>query len=302
MTSPWGPPPTAPPRPTRHAGPPVGTVHAAPPPVVAAVPDRRPWWGLGDVLLGGALAVLASFVVGVAAMFVVAEPGDVFDRAEALGTDPAVLGLGLLAQQSAQAAWPVLVARWKGFGVVRDFRWQFKWRDLLIGPLAAVVAVALASLGGETVRRLLDVADEDATNTEILTDFEGSGWFWVFVFAVSIGAPIAEELFFRGLTLRAFQKRWGLTAGLFGSTVVFTLPHYSGGGWGGAAVIFTAIGIVGLVLGVLTIQTGRLGPAIIAHMVFNSFTVVALIADDAAMGPAATLRHLAGPVGTLLGS
>ncbi|MGH1505604.1 MAG: lysostaphin resistance A-like protein [Acidimicrobiales bacterium] len=302
MTTPWGPPPTAPPRPGRPSGPPTGVVHAAPPPMVAAPVDRRPWWGLGDVVIGAVLAVVASFVIATVVGLALADFDDGVDQIEALGSDPAVLALGLLAQQATQAAWPVIVARWKGFGVVRDFRWQFKWRDLLIGPLGAVVAIGLATVAAETVSRLLDVSDDDATNTEILTDFEGTPWFWVFVFAVAIGAPIAEELFFRGLTLRAIQKRWGLSAALFGSTIIFTVPHYSGGGWGGAAVIFTAIGVVGLVFGVLAIQTGRLGPAVIAHVVFNSFTVVVLIADDSAMGSAASLRLLAGPVLSRLGS
>lgn len=286
---PWGPAPSAPPRPDAPVGPPVGVVHAAPPPTPFAPVDRRPWWGLGDVVFGAVISLLLATIGNLIGIFAIVDLSELGDRFSEVATDPAVIALGLLAQQAGQAGWPVLVARWKGFGVVRDFRWQFRWYDLLIGPVAAAIAIGLSGLAANTLTELLDVASDDATNTEILTDFEETPWFWVFVFAVTIGAPIAEELFFRGLTLRAFQKRWGLTAALVGSTVVFTLPHYSGGGWGGAAVIFTAIGIVGLVLGVLAIQTGRLGPSIVAHMVFNSFTVLVLFVDDAAMTRAGSL-------------
>ena len=108
MTTPWGPPPTAPPRPGRPSGPPTGVVHAAPPPMVAAPVDRRPWWGLGDVVIGAVLAVLASLVVGTVVGLALADFDDGLDQIEALGTDPAVLALGLLAQQATQAAWPVI--------------------------------------------------------------------------------------------------------------------------------------------------------------------------------------------------
>ena len=93
-----------------------------------------------------------------------------------------------------------------------------------------------------------------------------------------LGAPISEELFFRGLVLRSVEKRFGATIGVAASTVAFVLPHYTYVAWRETLVIFVAIGIVGLALGLVVQRTGRLGPAIIAHMVFNSVAVLATLA------------------------
>src|SRR5207248_894152 len=84
-----------------------------------------------------------------------------------------------------------------------------------------------------------------------------------------LGVPIVEELFFRGLVLRSLLRRWGPTASVIGSAVVFGVVHLE-------LLQLPALVVLGLVLGVLVVRTGRLGPSIWAHGAFNAVTVVSL--------------------------
>ena len=199
--------------------------------------------------------------------------GDQFSAmADGSGEIPvALMATSLIGQQLGQGLWPFVVSKWKGLGAVKDWRLSIKPVDPLIGIGTAIIAVGLAAVTSTIVSRLVDLADEsDADNTQFLRDAEGTPWIWVLVFAVVIGAPVAEELFFRGLALRAFEKRAGPIAAVVGSTVLFTLPHFIGSGLDGTLVLFASIGVVGAVLGTVTVVVGRLWPAVFAHMLFNS--------------------------------
>ncbi len=242
-----------------------------PPPV-----DRRPWWGMGDILLSLPFIIMMAILGTVVGLVFVS-----FDSIEAIASGEstdlpiAVLASGLLAQQAGQGVWPFIVSKWKGLGPVRDWRLRFEPADLWIGPLTGFGMLILAGGVGFVVTELVGLDDEEAANnTAFLNDAEGTPWLFVFIFAVVVGAPVVEELFFRGLCLRAIEKRMGIVSAVIGSTIIFTLPHFIGGGWKGTAVLFSVIGLVGAVLGVLVAKLDRLGPAIIAHMVFNTVGVL----------------------------
>ena len=94
---------------------------------------------------------------------------------------------------------------------------------------------------------------------------------------VVVGAPIVEEIFFRGLLLRsifrAVQSRSSsnlsaVTAVLV-SSLVFALAHYE-------ALQFLGLAATGAVFGIVAYKTGRIGPTIVAHFAFNATAVVAL--------------------------
>jgi membrane protease YdiL (CAAX protease family) len=85
-----------------------------------------------------------------------------------------------------------------------------------------------------------------------------------------VGAPLAEEVFFRGFVQRAAVARIGRVAGIIGTAALFGLVHYQ-------LEQLVALVVFGVVLGVLADRTGRLGPSIITHMAFNATTVVNLL-------------------------
>ena len=120
-----------------------------------------------------------------------------------------------------------------------------------------------------------DVDGDDVSNEarELVDSASGLG-IVVLVLVVCVGAPFAEELFFRGLLLRAAERRFGTRRGARRrSTVVFGLAHLQG-------IQLPALLVFGFVAGILTVRSGRLGPAIACHIGFNSWTVVQLLLID----------------------
>ena len=88
--------------------------------------------------------------------------------------------------------------------------------------------------------------------------------------AVVIGAPIVEEVFFRGLALRAFEARMRPRIALVVSAVVFGFAHLQ-------PLQFPALVAIGLVCGWLAQRDGRLGRAVWAHLGFNAVAVTMLL-------------------------
>jgi len=95
------------------------------------------------------------------------------------------------------------------------------------------------------------------------------------VLGVAVGAPIVEELFYRGIIQRALIDRLGGVAGWLLASIIFGAVHLS-------LIEFFPLTVAGLGFGWLAWRTGRLLPAIIAHVTFNSFTVAVLLANAAA--------------------
>jgi membrane protease YdiL (CAAX protease family) len=87
---------------------------------------------------------------------------------------------------------------------------------------------------------------------------------------VAIGAPIAEELFFRGLVLRSFEKRLGIRWAVVASSLVFGITHLQ-------LLQLPALTVAGLVFALLAVRTDRLGTAVVAHMAFNAATVATIV-------------------------
>ncbi|MBI5160325.1 MAG: CPBP family intramembrane metalloprotease [Micrococcales bacterium] len=96
------------------------------------------------------------------------------------------------------------------------------------------------------------------------------------VVGTGVVTPIIEELFFRGLLqrwllVRLGGARWGGGAALVATASVFALLHLVVGGAQGSP----AVQVVGttLVLGTLTglaaVITGRIGAAVVGHVLFN---------------------------------
>lgn len=247
-------------------------------------PDDRsgqPWWGMGDILLG-AVIVLTCATIGNFAFvpFLSEAQRDALASGDIDATPLLVIVGGLIGLQVTQGLWPVIVARWKGRGVARDFGFRFEWSDLGWGALGLVILLPIAAGVNAAVSALvgLDPGSDESSNTALLTDNVDSPLVWFIVAGTLIGAPLTEELFFRGLCLRAIEKRAGTVVGVLGSTFLFTLPHYVGASWQGTVVLFSVIGTVGLILAILTVKFDRLGPAIVMHFLFNLIGVVGAFA------------------------
>jgi hypothetical protein len=218
-------------------------------------------WGLGDVAVG-----LIPFLLGAVSLL-----GDGEEADPTVGS----LVVGSLVYWLFLVGVPVVATRIKGNGVVTDLglrvRWPADLGSFVLGvALQAVVVWALYV----PIFWFSDVDTDDVSNeARKLVDSASGAGIVALVLVVCVGAPIAEEVFFRGLLLRATERRFGTGIALVVSTVVFGLGHLQG-------IQLPALLLFGAVAGVLTVRTGRLGPAILCHMGFNTWTIVQLLVLD----------------------
>ncbi len=96
---------------------------------------------------------------------------------------------------------------------------------------------------------------------------EGVSGFIVAFVVAAIVAPIAEEVFFRGFLYAGMRDRWGLTAGLIVSSLLFGVIHLTPG-------VILPIVLMGLIFALLYEKTNSLWPAIILHGLINALAVI----------------------------
>ncbi|HEY6534119.1 MAG TPA: CPBP family intramembrane glutamic endopeptidase [Acidimicrobiales bacterium] len=229
-------------------------------------------WGLGDVFWG----LLLYLVGGVAAALVLVATGQVDSSGEIENLNPVLVALLLMGGWLGFVGWPVVATYTKGQrSLAKDFGLEIRWIDVGWGVLAGAIAIGLSVLAN-LVWRLLSGDDAPSNAGFLPEDPTVLGALVLFVF-VAVLTPIAEELFFRGLLLRAAGRRWGLPIGVAVSSVVFGCLHFEGSAWHGLFfVVVTAV--YGAVFAWVVVRAGgRLGPSIVAHACVNGLGVIALL-------------------------
>ncbi|MGP0032794.1 MAG: lysostaphin resistance A-like protein [Acidimicrobiales bacterium] len=124
-----------------------------------------------------------------------------------------------------------------------------------------------------------DIHDFNAPSQK-LTGASHGGGFLVIAVATVIVAPFMEELFFRGLLLKALVRlftpaaAWrarglGVVLAVIVDGVLFGLAH---GEW----VQLAGLALFGVVLAAISYRTGRLGMNMVAHATFNLVAIVAI--------------------------
>lgn len=266
---------------------PIAVTTAAPPepqpdtPAPRTAVPRSPWT-FADVFVGLGAVLLVGTVVSAVIRLTGIEPGS---AALLIGALPVWIGL------LGTAIW---ACRRHGTGnVITDLALRLTWVDLFIG-LGAGVGLRLA-IGVWTIicARLTGQLPEG--NLQDVLDGGGLGRGAALVFnalAIGLVGPVIEEIFFRGVGLRgalaSLLRRAGSRPGLanprrrawiaiLATAAVFALLHVSEVDDAiSALALLPGLFGAGVVLGWLTIRTGRLGPAIVTHVVFNSVAVIAL--------------------------
>lgn len=232
--------------------------------------EPAPRWGGVDLVVAFVVAQLAS-ALGFA-LFALAQG----IPASELDTDALTIGevallqiplwLGLLGV-------PLVATRLRGNGPRRDLGLRSTLGDvpigLAIGVACQLVLVPLVTLPififTDTDREALE-----APARELTEKAQGPGVL-VLVLVVVVAAPLAEEVFFRGMLQRTLARRLPIWPAMVITSVLFGVSHFQ-------ALQLPALAAFGLVLSVLAHRTGRLGRSIWAHVSFNATTVVALLA------------------------
>lgn len=224
-------------------------------------------WGLGDFLVGvvGGYALASLF----AALWY-AVTGD----AELNLAGQAFSQVGLW---SAMVGTTVVASRRKGAGTLsEDFGLRARWSDLGIGAVLGLATQVLVLPGiGFLLRPLLGQPEVSGPAQDLLDRAQGPAFLGLVV-SVAVGAPIVEELFFRGLLLRSLQRRVPDWAAVGASAVAFGIAHGSALPVDAVILVMVSLTVFGAILAVLAIRTGRLGPCIVTHAVFNLFTLLYL--------------------------
>jgi len=221
-------------------------------------------WGIGHVVVGMVVGMVAS-VVAAGIVFAVGDYGvDDVVPLSVVAILQAALWTGLLGVP----LWLVVArgVRWADLGwgaTVRD-----AWQGLGIGVATQVVVVPVVYI---PLLLMADDLDVSGPARDLVDKASGGGILLLFL-AVVVGAPIVEELFFRGLTLRALEARMRPRIALVVSALVFGAVHLQ-------LLQFPALVAIGLVCGWLAQRDGRIGRAIWAHVGFNGLTVALLLLE-----------------------
>jgi membrane protease YdiL (CAAX protease family) len=97
---------------------------------------------------------------------------------------------------------------------------------------------------------------------------KADGWTVVLlVLVVAVGAPIVEELVYRGLLQRSIAGVIGAAPGLVVASIWFALVHPS-------PIEYPGLFCAGLLFGAGLLLTGRIGPSIVTHAAFNATGLV----------------------------
>jgi membrane protease YdiL (CAAX protease family) len=95
---------------------------------------------------------------------------------------------------------------------------------------------------------------------------------------VAVAAPIAEELFFRGLLFRGFRARYGFLVSALASSLFFGLVHYQPAAWQNWVLLCTLLAFVGFALAWVYERSRNLLTNIAAHATFNIFGLIVIFA------------------------
>jgi membrane protease YdiL (CAAX protease family) len=161
----------------------------------------------------------------------------------------------------------VAVARSAGTDTLTavGLRGRIRPRDLWAAPAGVVTQLVvvpgaylpLRAIWPETFapERLSDTARD-------LVDAAAGAGLVLLALVVVVGAPLVEEIVYRGLLQRSLASRVGGPSSVLLTSALFALIHLR---W----VEFPGLLLAGLLFGLALQFTDRLGPAIIAHAAFN---------------------------------
>lgn len=169
--------------------------------------------------------------------------------------------------------------RWGTGSLRRDIGLEPRLVDLAWGPLVWVAAIA-AQIGVAAI--VLALRLPLAGNTEGLEDLGADRTYVVsLVIAAVIAAPIVEEMVFRGVVMRGLGSRLPVGAVVVVQGVLFGVAHVDpvrGSGNVGLVLVLSGVGIV---LGGAVVLLGRIGPAIVAHALFNGVVLLIVLSGVA---------------------
>jgi len=180
---------------------------------------------------------------------------------------------------SATAMWIVYLFVTSQFLQVKwnDFRSTigatFLRREVAVGiPLGIASQLILVNAVNWPLARLFPDAfsfEEVSKRASDLVDAAHGGWVVLLAVVVIVGAPIVEEIVYRGVVQPGLVASWGRTVGIVATAALFAAIHMQ-------PVELPGLFVFALVLGWARHSTGTIGLSIVTHLAFNA-TGLALV-------------------------
>lgn len=147
-------------------------------------------------------------------------------------------------------------------GGTNMFRFSIRWYNASLVLLGLVLTVA-AGVVMEPVLKLFPERYFEALDTAV-----GRGG-WAILMLVLL-APVFEETLFRGLVLEPARRKWGASAAVFISALLFGLVHYP--------ILPQMVNafVMGVMLGYIYVLSCSLMPVIIIHAANNALAFLSL--------------------------
>lgn len=224
---------------------------------VDPAPDRGAAPLLSRWLLAFLLANIASAVVVSAAGHAGSSPADI---------PTWVFGVAAVVMWSAQL-WVVARAlEAEGVGLLAGTAFTFRARDLAGIPLGFASQMLLVTAVMWPLARLFPGAfdpERVAERADDLVSSASGGWMVVLAGVVVVGAPLVEEIVYRGWLQPRLGTAWGNAVGLGVVAVLFAAIHLQ-------PVEFPGLLAFAVVLGLTRARSGRLGLPVVTHAAFNA--------------------------------
>jgi membrane protease YdiL (CAAX protease family) len=211
---------------------------------------KIPTWGMGDAIISLVGAMGISLIVGLALMSQNIDPENSWG-----------LIIAFSAPWIALAGWPIVATKLKGNGPKLDLGLVAPRTQLRLGFVAGLASLVIASLMAVVVTRFTGPLSSAAGDIGL----NQTGIVLVlFVLLAMFGAPIVEEIAFRGMLYGALAKAHvNEHLVVFITALVFALFHFE-------PKRFFILFAIGLILGEVRRRTGSTSAAIVAHIVNNA--------------------------------
>lgn len=160
----------------------------------------------------------------------------------------------------------IVSSRWGSGRIADDFRIRFRAIDLAGVPIGIASQLLLLPLIYWPLQSIWPdtfSADDVEERARDLWDRAQGGWVVALIIVVVIGAPLVEEIVYRGLILQSLQGRINDVLALIVSSLWFAAIHLQ-------PVELPGLFAFAVVLGACFLSTGRLGCPILAHAAFNA--------------------------------
>jgi uncharacterized protein len=239
----------------------------------ADAPHRRVPWGLLDCV--GVLGVTVVAVVILANVLGVATA--LLDLPE--GTDIVLLPLPLATLAVVTLVWVHVRHRAVGrlTGPARG-----GLREWLVGAGLGLLGFFVVNVGISLIVQIgaglvgVELPEPQPELREAAADAAMLPWL---ILSAIIVAPLAEELYFRGMVHQALRGPLGRWGAIVLSAVIFAAAHVlAEPTWAGGALVFALILPLGVLLGWVFERRGTLVTPIVIHAVFNAVTMALMVA------------------------